>query len=350
MIRRVLLPFTVLLFLAGSALGDWRSVAPGVDYQEFAESGMDVHVTRVDLSNEAVRVISSRQADRGLKVSDYAKKNKALVAMNGDYFDDKFYPVGLTIGPCGQWEGTKDTSREGFLAIGDDNGTIYTQSDVIDPVGDGVDTAVSGWPLLVKECAPLPKLPGSDAFTRSAHPRTAVGLSSDRKTLYLVVADGRRAGIPGLTLPQLASFMADRLHACSAINLDGGGSSAMWVGDKIVNRPSDGVERRVAVHLAVVLARDVPACEAGAMTSAAATGSRRIDPRADAAAIVTTTTTTTTTTTVKTTTTTPAASTDTAGKGSDTTRPIDPNAKGADSNAPKPVLPPPPPPSRNGRR
>jgi len=108
MIRRALLPFTVLLFLAASALADWRSVAPGVDYQEFAESGMDVYVTRVDLSNDAVRVISSRQSDRGLKVSDYAKKNKALVAMNGDYFDDRFYPVGLTIGPCGQWEGTKD--------------------------------------------------------------------------------------------------------------------------------------------------------------------------------------------------------------------------------------------------
>jgi uncharacterized protein YigE (DUF2233 family) len=349
MIRRLLLPFTILFLLAGSALGDWRNVAPGVDYQEFAESGMDVHVTRVDLGNETVRVIGSRQSDRGLKVSDYAKKNKALVAMNGDYFDDKFYPVGLTIGPCGQWEGTKDTSREGFVAIGDDSGTIYTQSEVVDPVGDWVDTAVSGWPLLVKECAPLPKLPGSDAFTRSAHPRTAVGLSADRKTLYLVVADGRRAGIPGLTLPQLASFMADRLHACSAINLDGGGSSAMWVGDRIVNRPSDGVERRVAVHLAVVLARDLPACEGGAMTSAAMAASRRIDPRGDVSAI---TTTTTTTTTVKTTTTTtaPVASPDAGAKGSDATRPVEANAKSADPNAAKPILPPSPPPSRKGLR
>jgi uncharacterized protein YigE (DUF2233 family) len=340
MIRRVVLPLTVFLFLAGSAFGDWRNVAPGVDYQEFVESGMDIYVTRVDLSNDAVRVIGSRQADRGLKVSDYARKNKALVAMNGDYFDDKFYPVGLTIGPCGQWEGTKDTSREGFVAIGDESGTIYTQSDVVDPVGDWVDTAVSGWPLLVKECAPLPKLPGSDAFTRSAHPRTAVGLSADRKTLYLVVADGRRAGVPGLTLPQLASFMADRLHACSAINLDGGGSSAMWVGEKIVNRPSDGVERRVAVHLAVVLARDVPACEMGAMTSAAPIGSRRIDLRGDAS------TTSTTTTTVKTTTTVP----DAGAKGSgEVSRPVDPGAKSADPGAAKPTLPPsPPPPSRRG--
>lgn len=347
-----------MLFLAGSAFADWRSVAPGVDYQEFAESGVDIHVTRVDLTNDAVRVIASRQADRGLKVSEYAKKNKALAAVNGDYFDDRFYPVGLTVGPCGQWEGTKDTTREGFVAVGDERAMISTQSEVIDPVADWVDTAVSGWPLLVKECAPLPKLPGSDAFTRSPHPRTAVGLSSDGRTLYLVVADGRRVGIPGLTLPQLATFMVDRLHACSAINLDGGGSSAMWVGDRIVNRPSDGVERRVADHVAVVLARDLPLCEAAPMISAAgsspgaATSSRRIDPRSDVAS--TTTTVTTTTTTVKTTTTTtpgPASpTTDAPAKASDPAQSIDPTAKSVDPNATKTVPPPAPPPPGRKRR
>jgi exopolysaccharide biosynthesis protein len=41
--------------------------------------------------------------------------------------------------------------------------------------------------------------------------------------------------------------------ACTAVNLDGGGSSALWLGDRIVNRPSDGVERRVANHLGVVI-------------------------------------------------------------------------------------------------
>ena len=34
----------------------------------------------------------------------------------------------------------------------------------------------------------------------------------------------------------------------------------MWVGDRIVNRPSDGVERRVADHLAVVLSNDLNVC------------------------------------------------------------------------------------------
>ena len=75
------------------------------------------------------------------------------------------------------------------------------------------------------------------------------------------MADGRRTGVPGLTLAELADFMVDKLSVCSAMNVDGGGSAAMWVADKIVNRPSDGVERGVGDHIAVILRRDYNGCE-----------------------------------------------------------------------------------------
>jgi exopolysaccharide biosynthesis protein len=242
--------------------GHWTAIVPGLDYQEFIEGNIDIHAARVDLSNEDLMVISTPRSEKGEKVSDYARKNNALVAINGDYFDDNFNPIGLTIGPCGQWNGTRDTSREGVVAIGAHRADIRPQSDVMDPPEDWVETALSGWPLLVRNCKPLDaSLPGSAAFTRSPHPRTAVGLSKDGKTLYLVVADGRRANVPGMTLAELASFMSTRLDACWALNLDGGGSSAMWLGDRIVNRPSDGVERRVGDHLAVVLKSDFVGCD-----------------------------------------------------------------------------------------
>jgi exopolysaccharide biosynthesis protein len=253
-----------LLFVASAALAaeEWTAVAPGLDYREFTGAHSDVHVARIDLTNDALMVIGTPQAHRGTTVSDYAKKNKALVAINADYFDAKFNPIGLTIGPCGQWEGSKDTGREGVVAVGKGRALIQKQSEVMDPVDEWVGAAVGGWPMLVKECTPLTakELPGSDAFTRAPHPRTAVGLTKDGKTMYFVVAEGRRSGIPGMTLAELAEFMEEELGACSAINLDGGGSTAMWVGDKIVNRPSDGVERRVGDHLAVVLAADFPGC------------------------------------------------------------------------------------------
>ena len=43
-------------------------------------------------------------------------------------------------------------------------------------------------------------------------------------------------------------------------NLDGGGSSALWLEDAIVNQPSDGTERKVGNHLAVVASHDYKGC------------------------------------------------------------------------------------------
>lgn len=286
----------VLLLAATAALAadEWTSVAPGVDYREFVGPHRDVHVARIDLTNDALLVIGTPQAHRGTTVSDYAKKNKALIAINADYFDAKFNPIGLTIGPCGLWEGSKDTGREGVVAVGKGRALIQKQSDIMDPVEEWVGAAVGGWPMLIKECTPLTakELPGSDAFTRAPHPRTAVGLTKDGNTLYFVVADGRRSGIPGMTLAELAAFMDTELGACSAINLDGGGSTAMWVGDKLVNRPSDGVERRVGDHLGVVLAADFIGCPPAA-------------PPTQVSSATTTTTTTAPTATQTTTTTAP---------------------------------------------
>ncbi len=264
------LSLLLILCATTTLAGDWTPIVPGLDYQEFAEGNIDVYVARVDLSNENLMVISTPQSEKGMKVSDFAKKNNALVAVNGDYFDDHFNPIGLVIGPCGQWEGTKDTSREGVVAIGGHRAEIRTQSEVMDPPEDWIETALSGWPLLVKNCTPLSaSLPGSAGFTRSPHPRTAAGVSKDGKTLYLLVADGRRANAPGMTLAELAAFMNHRLDACWAINLDGGGSSTMWLEDHVVNHPSDGFERPVGDHLAVVLRSDYAGCDVPASPATA---------------------------------------------------------------------------------
>ena len=252
--------FIALMLGTVAAAADWTAVAPGVDYQEFNEPGIDVYVTRIDLTNRQIAVIATRESDRGTRVSDFAKGVKAIAAINGDYFDDAFHPIGLTLGLCGRWNDTRDTQREGVVAVGPGKALIAKQSDVMPQPPDWAGAVISGWPMLVDNCDAVSPLPGSDAFTRSPHPRTAVGVSGDRKTLYFVVADGRRTGVPGFTLPQLASFFANRLRVCYAMNLDGGGSASMWVGDRIVNRPSDGVERRVADHLAVVLSSDLNVC------------------------------------------------------------------------------------------
>jgi hypothetical protein len=83
------------------------------------------------------------------------------------------------------------------------------------------------------------------AFVASRQPRTLVGVRSDG-TLLLVTVDGRRRGWSvGVTLTEAARVMRS-LGARDALNLDGGGSTAMAVRRRAVNRPSDGFERSVS--------------------------------------------------------------------------------------------------------
>jgi exopolysaccharide biosynthesis protein len=259
----------LVLFLLASATAraDWQRVSPGVAYQRITRGTIDAHVARVDLRNNKLRVITSEESDHGLTISEFAKKKNAIIAINGDYFDEQQRPLGMSAGVCGVWaKGQKIGRRQGLVGVGRRRAEIQQNTMTKKRWMSG---AVSGWPLLNKGCAPLTKLPGSDHFTLAPHPRTAVGLSKDGKTMYIVVADGRREGVPGLTLPELAAFM-DELGACVAMNLDGGGSSAMWVdvdGDTprelngaIVNRVSDGVERKVGNHLAVIASSDYKGC------------------------------------------------------------------------------------------
>ncbi|MDQ3283075.1 MAG: phosphodiester glycosidase family protein [Acidobacteriota bacterium] len=250
----------LLLLIATTASAQWTRVAPGVDYRHIRHDNIDAHVTRIDLTNRKLRIVSTREEDRALTVSAFAKKVDALVAINGDYFnEEKIQPIGISLGMCGLWWNGIDVGRkQGLVAFGRKRAEIQQNTMNVEP---WMESAVSGWPLLVRDCEVIENLPGSDHFTRAPHPRTAAGISKDGRTVYFVVTEGRLEGVPGLTLPELARFLHDELGVCRAMNLDGGGSSTMWVRNAVVNHPSDGFEREVGNHLAVVLARDVPRCK-----------------------------------------------------------------------------------------
>ncbi|RZU65378.1 calcineurin-like phosphoesterase family protein [Microterricola gilva] len=115
-------------------------------------------------------------------------------------------------------------------------------------VSKDVDLAVSGNQWLVADGVQTP-----DDQVEAA--RTAVGVSRDGSTVYVVAVDGRAGDSRGLTVQELGRLMLD-LGAWNAINLDGGGSTTMLARTAgnteatVVNRPSDGNERIVANSLA----------------------------------------------------------------------------------------------------
>jgi hypothetical protein len=120
--------------------------------------------------------------------------------------------------------------------------------------------AVGGFPVLLGDsvlAAGLDSAGGAN-FGPVRHPRTAVGLAAGGRRLLLVTVDGRQPPhSDGMTLRELAEFFRT-IGATDAINLDGGGSTAMVVRQRggtlaVVNRPSDREgERGVANAVAVV--------------------------------------------------------------------------------------------------
>ncbi len=84
------------------------------------------------------------------------------------------------------------------------------------------------------------------------HPRTGFGYTADRKTAIHCVVDGRSTISTGATTKDLAEIM-QFVGASDAINLDGGGSSCLFLKDfGPMNKVSDGQERPVANGIYVV--------------------------------------------------------------------------------------------------
>lgn len=112
-------------------------------------------------------------------------------------------------------------------------------------------TAIGAGPVLIKdgtvrntwrfEC-----LPGDyDVNCANPDPRTAIGITSDRK-LVLFVCEGREMteGVKGYSTEDVAKILLE-FGCTDAINLDGGGSSCLLVNGFETIKPSDGAQRSV---------------------------------------------------------------------------------------------------------
>ncbi|MGW1090944.1 phosphodiester glycosidase family protein [Streptomyces sp. NPDC002596] len=90
---------------------------------------------------------------------------------------------------------------------------------------------------------------GSGSFF-ARNPRTIAGTTQDGK-IVLATIDGRMTTSVGTTMDETAA-VAQALGMHNAVNLDGGGSTAMSVEGALVNRPSGATERAVGDALVLM--------------------------------------------------------------------------------------------------
>lgn len=134
-------------------------------------------------------------------------------------------------------------------------GEAVTISAEIDSQWMNSSFMLTSGPMLVKDGkVALSMDPNSDR-ARERAPRTAIAVDATGKKVWMVTVDGRQGGYStGMSLNEFAQYLSS-IGAHRALNLDGGGSTAMTVrkpGDTNVtlfNRPSDGRERAVSTVL-----------------------------------------------------------------------------------------------------
>lgn len=125
--------------------------------------------------------------------------------------------------------------RETFLANLTHNGKIELKIKT-EPDWDDVNHIVSGGPYLVRNGGVYVDTAEQKLNSIAGrNPRTAVGYTKNDE-LVMITIDGREKASVGMTLLETARLMKE--FGCEwAMNLDGGGSSVMYVKNNIVNTP-----------------------------------------------------------------------------------------------------------------
>ena len=122
----------------------------------------------------------------------------------------------------------------------------------INPKWENVKHVISGGPYLVKNGSVYVDVSEEKlSAIGGKNPRSAIGYTKDNN-LILVAVDGREGSSIGLTLHELANLMYS-LGCVNAINLDGGGSTVMYVNGSIVNKPPQ--PGGIAISNAIVVSK-----------------------------------------------------------------------------------------------
>lgn len=172
------------------------------------------------------------------KTSVTAANNSAILAINGDFYGAN--TTGYVIRNGVVYRNTvREDASNGDLAIYKDGsfGIVY-ENDVSaeDLVKNGVVNLLAFGPTLVNNGKITVSSNSEVGQSMASNPRTAIGII-DKNHYVIVVSDGRTSESQGLSLYQLAQVMKS-YGVKTAYNLDGGGSSTLYLNGKVVNKPT----------------------------------------------------------------------------------------------------------------
>lgn len=226
-----------------AASDGWTLLLPGIEQRGYYPGGeygfSQFAAIRIDPSLYTFRVHYSPGAPLSLAQWRTALPD-AVAFINANFFDAGGYIQGLLVSD-GVVYGQSYVGFGGLFQV--EGGQPRVRSTVYEPYyGESLEQAVQAFPMLMLEGQPVFETNRADRASR----RTVVGQDANGRVVFFV-----SASLFGMRLQDLASYLASTdLGLVNALNLDGGGSSLLFVNSNPVSQISsfDAVPAVIGVY------------------------------------------------------------------------------------------------------
>lgn len=183
-----------------------------------------------------------------VRISQLAPENQALAAINGSFYNMQ---KGNSVCYLRHGKEVVDTTtiQEFNLRV---TGAVYTHKkklrilpwnrEIEAKYNKKKGSVLASGPMLMEDGKTCSWEMCDSSFIATKHPRSAIFTTKDKKTV-LITVDGRSKGnASGVSIPELAHLIRI-LGGADALNLDGGGSTTLWMKEApdngVLNCPSD---------------------------------------------------------------------------------------------------------------
>ncbi|MDO5487149.1 MAG: phosphodiester glycosidase family protein [Rikenellaceae bacterium] len=232
---------------------DWResTTAVGIKLKQAQIKelyGSTQSISLVEIAPSAKRRVGIAGNAGMIKTSEQATSHGAVAAINGSFYDMKkgnsvcFYKVdGEVIDSTTESEfNTRVTG-----AVREKRGKVELiawSREIEQGYTQRKGTVLASGPMLMEDGRQSDWSSCREDFITTRHPRSAIFTKADG-TVVLLTVDGRSEGnAAGMSIPELA-YLVRVLGAEDALNLDGGGSTTLWIkgaaDNGVVNYPCD---------------------------------------------------------------------------------------------------------------
>jgi uncharacterized protein YigE (DUF2233 family) len=216
--------------LAITDSGAWKPIQRGVEFRKLTMERtepaypLELKLLRLDSQFIVPRVLHAEQFQlKSANAKLFAEKTGAIAAINANYFDEKGRPLAYL--KTADREINRAVSKHGLytgvFGLGE-SGPFVTHRDEFQPAQ--AREALQSGPLLLHRSLSMELLSGLGRYAR----RSVIGMDKEGR-LLIAIGDAVIGGLSFAELQELFVQPKWQMNAVELLNLDGGGSTQLFV-------------------------------------------------------------------------------------------------------------------------